>query len=398
MCNPWIAGTAAAGLLLVVATGCGESSSARSDANTSVTVQAEEASLEGPPEDAIAIRVGRVERGSLSALYSTSATLRADKRATVTARTQGVVRELRVEEGDWVESGQPLAVLEEEEHRIAFDQAFANAETQLHEFERARSLHAQQLLSDEEFETARRDSVDSKHVADLAELMLSRTVIRATFSGRVLTRHLDVGATVSDGTPVYDIADLDPLYADVQVPERQVAQLSAGQTVRLTIDSDASSVEARARIERIAPQVDPSTGTVKVTVAVGRTDGLRPGSFVRVGIVTDTHENTLVVPRTALVAEGRRWHLFRVKEDNEYEVELVEVRRGFEESEFVEILDTVNLDRPLREGDSVVVTGASALSDESAVQVLDKDPVAETSPADDATSATSDGEEQGVAA
>ena len=39
---------------------------------------------------------------------------------------------------------------------------------------------------------------------------------------------------VADGTAIYDLADLDPLFADVQVPERQVAQLAAGQTVRVT--------------------------------------------------------------------------------------------------------------------------------------------------------------------
>jgi membrane fusion protein (multidrug efflux system) len=286
----------------------------------------------------------------------------------VTARTQGVVRKLLVEEGDWVEQDQELAVLEDDEQRIAFEQAKANAETKRREHERSEKLHGQNLVSDEVYDTARREAVDAKHSADLAELALSRTVIRSTFAGQVLTRHLDLGATVNDGTPVYDIADLDPLYADVQVPERQVAQLEAGQTVRLMTDDNGDT--GVAKIERIAPAVDPTTGTVKVTVAVAKAEGLRPGSFVRVGIVTDTHANTLVVPRSALVAEGRRWHLFRLKDDDQGQVELIEITRGFEEAERVEILADTSTQRPLREGDAVVVTGASSLSDESTVDVL----------------------------
>jgi membrane fusion protein (multidrug efflux system) len=410
---PWYGEILALGLWLVVATGCGESSNADSGgstttatpaAQTQTQTPATEKDNEGPPEDAIAIEVGSVQRGSLSSLYSTSATLRADKRATVTARTQGVIRELLVEEGDWVEEGQPLAVLEDDEQAIAFEQARANADNQRREAERAETLHSQSLLSQEEYEVARREAVDSKHVAELAELTLSRTVIRATFSGQVLTRHLDVGATVGDGTPVYDIADLDPLYADVQVPERQVAELAPDQMVRLTTESNGDSVDAAARIERIAPAVDPSTGTVKVTVAVHDTEGLRPGSFVRVGIVTDTHDNALVVPRSALVAEGRRWHLFRIREDNEYQVELIEVTRGFEEAERVEILETAELERPLDEGDPVVVTGASSLSDESNVKVLDDEPAADAEELADADEEDGDqskngsDEEQGVAA
>ncbi len=119
-----------------------------------------------------------------------------------------------------------------------------------------------------------------------------------------------------------------------------------------------------------------------MTLAVRVAGSLRPGSFVRVGIVIDTHENTLVVPRSALVAEGRRWHLFRLKDDDAKHVELVEVERGFEEGDRVEILQIVVAERPLHVGDPVVVTGASSLSDDSAVQVMsetagDAEPVEE---------------------
>jgi membrane fusion protein (multidrug efflux system) len=135
-----------------------------------------------------------------------------------------------------------------------------------------------------------------------------------------------------------------------------VARLQPGQMVRLMTDDNGGNGEAE--IERIAPAVDPTTGTVKVTVAVRSAEGLRPGSFVRVGIVTDTHADTLVVPRSALVAEGRRWHLFRLHDDDPSQVELIEITRGFEEADRVE------------KGDPIVVTGASSLSDESTVEVL----------------------------
>lgn len=355
-------------MVLAVATGCGSSSDA---AHTAPAVKPA-AQESAPAEDAIAIKVGRISRGTLSSLYSTSATLRAEKRATVTARTQGVIRQLLVEEGDWVREGQSLAVLEDEAQRIAFEQARANAENQRREYERAATLHEQELLSVEAFETTRRESVDAAHMAELAELTLSRTVIRATFSGQVLTRQVDVGATVSDGTPIFEIADLSPLYADVQIPERQVRQLSPGQQVRVSTESDGESLVTDARIERIAPVVDPGTGTIKVTVAVGAADGLRPGSFVRVGIVTDTHVDALIVPRSALVAEGRRWHLFRLKSDDPSRVELVEVERGFEEADRVEILGAASAQLSLSVGDRVVTTGASSLSDDSVVEVVDE--------------------------
>jgi len=315
--------------------------------------------------EAIPVAVEPIERRSLSSLYSTSATLRADRQATVIARTKGVIHTLGAEEGDRVSEGQPLATLENDEQRIEAERARLLRDTAQRDFERVRNLRQEGVVSEEQFERLRREAAESAHTAELAELVLSRTVIRAPFAGVVVRRHLDVGATVADGTPVFDLADVTPLYADVFVPERHIPRLRPGQSVRLV--ADAGGAAAEGGIERIAPAVDPETGTVKVTVAVAGGAGMRPGSFARVEIVTDTRQGALVVPRSALVAEGRRWSIFRVPAGSDA-AERLEVRIGFEEGDLVEIAEVLT-GRPLEVGDPVVVVGASALSDGAPVTV-----------------------------
>jgi membrane fusion protein (multidrug efflux system) len=349
------------GLLL----GCSEAPG--DDGSSGSSGAAEETGEEAEPgTDAIAVSVAPVVRRTVSATYSTSATLRADKNATVIARTQGVIRRLLVEEGDRVGEGAPLAILEDDELKIEFERTSANDEAETREYERAEQLHSQGLLSEEAYETARREHREARQAAALAELNLSRTVIRAPFSGRILTRHLDVGATVVDGTAVYDLADLDPLYADVNVPERHVAELQVGQRVRLV--ADASDEEVAAEIERIAPAVDVETGTVKVTLTVQGGRRLRPGTFVRVDVVTDTHDDALVVQRSALVAEGRRWHLF-VLDETGSAVRQLDVTPGYEEGNDVEIVEVV--DGTLDTDSRVVVLGAAALTDGSTVEIVE---------------------------
>ena len=319
-------------------------------------------------EPAIAVAVGEILREPISSLYSTSATLRADRQATVIARTRGVVERLVVEEGDRVGAGQALAYLEDDEQTITAARARSTEEKARRDFDRISGLHERGLSSLDEFEASRTDAEDASHALELAELELSRTVIRAPIAGMVVTRHLDVGATVSDGTPVYDLADLDPLYADVNIPERHVTRLHPLQEVRLTADS--TGTEASAVIERIAPAVDPATGTVKVTVAVEGDSGLRPGAFVRVNIVTDTHSDALVVARSALVAEGRRWHLYRLVEEGL--VEQIEVVLGFESGDRVEIDRPADSEITVSPGDQVVIVGAPALSDGAKVRVMNE--------------------------
>ncbi len=332
-----------------------------------------------PEQEAIAVRVAPVQRAAISSLYSTSATLRADRTATVIARTRGVIQRLVVEEGDRVSEGQPLAYLENDEQRIAAERARTASETAASELARQEDLREQGLVSEDQYEKIRRDAADAEHLLELAELELSRTIIRAPFAGVILERHLDVGATVSDGTAVYDLADLNPLYADINIPERHVVELEPGQSVELTADATGETV--RARIERIAPDVDPATGTVKVTVAVEGSTALRPGAFVRVDIVTDTHDDALVVPRSALVAEGRRWNLFRLGPEGDT-VHQVGVGLGFENADRVEVAEVMG-GETLSPGDPVVVTGAPALSEGAKVQVVDdtESPVEERSEA-----------------
>ena len=348
----------------------------------------------------------------MSALYSTSATLRAYQRATVTARTRGRIERLFVEEGDAVRQGQSLARLENDEQEIAFERARTSLDTLQAEFERTESLFEQELVSQDAFEKKRREVRDASQAAALARLELDRTVVGAPFAGVVLERHLDVGNTVADGTAVYTLADTDVLRADVNVPERHVARLAAGQIVRLTADATDTTVEAE--IERLAPAVDPETGTVKVTLRVEGSAGLRPGSFVRVDIETENKADALVVPRSALVAEGRRWSVYRVirAEDRPAEAapaagpaeasgqrrgrrggpgaagpgaggppasgpppsglvaEQVVVRLGFESGDRVEILPADGA-ATIATGDRVVVAGAGGLSDGAAIVLED---------------------------
>jgi len=321
---------------------------------------------DGADADAIPVRVAAIVQAPLSSLYTTSATLRAEKQAPVIARTRGVIEAILFEEGDFVHASVPLVKLENEEQRINRDRARSTLWKARSEVKRLQRLHDQQLLSDQEYDTAVQTMADARHAADLAELIFKRTTIRAPFEGVLLKRHLDLGATVSDGTTLFDIADLEPLYADVTVPERHVSRLSPGQQVRLTTDATDQTVAAR--IERLAPAVDPTTGTVKVTVAVEAGHPLRPGAFVRVAIVTDTHLEALTIPRSALVAEGRRWRVYRLNPDGQ-SVQELEVQLGFEEEGRIELLPSADGGGSLQPGDELVVAGAPALSDGARVNV-----------------------------
>ena len=108
-----------------------------------------------------------------------------------------------------------------------------------------------------------------------------------------------------------------------------------------------------------------------MTLAVAGETRVRPGTFVEVDVVTDTRDEALVVPRSALVAEGRRWHVFKVDSDGE-RVRMLDIEPGFEEGDRVEIASVHTEGVTLEAGDLVVTAGASALSHEAAIRILER--------------------------
>jgi multidrug efflux pump subunit AcrA (membrane-fusion protein) len=138
-----------------------------------------------------------------------------------------------------------------------------------------------------------------------------------------------------------------------------------------------------ATVERIAPIVDPTTSTVRLTLLVeGDPKQLRVGGFVKVRITTDTHQEALAIPKKALVEEGGLRSVFVAEADT---VRKIEVRTGLYDESHVEILDG------LEASEFVISIGQGGLRTGSHVKVLNADDVGWVSPSDEASE--SEGEE-----
>jgi RND family efflux transporter MFP subunit len=309
----------------------------------------------------VPVEVAEVTTGVISSYISATANLVAEDQVEVLAETEGRVERLEVEEGDRVARGQVLAVLVQDEAKIALAKVelkAANAEAAL---ERARESHEQGLISAEAFDRLTTDAEVARQEVAEARWRLSRTVIRSPFAARVTERFITVGQHLRPGDKLFTVADSDPLIARIYLPESDVVALEEGRPVRITPAADASLAFA-GRIRQIAPVVDTATGTVKVTVeAVNPPGGVRPGAFVSVGIVREAHPEALLVPREAVIRELRTAHVFVTVDDTAVKraVEL-----GLEEGELVEALSGVAA------GEHVVVAGQGGLDDGQKIKVL----------------------------
>jgi membrane fusion protein (multidrug efflux system) len=177
----------------------------------------------------------------------------------------------------------------------------------------------------------------------------------------ITERLINVGDYVQRGDHLFDLVDFESLVAMVYVPERELPRLRPGQPARL-VAQGLGGAQRAARIERIAPTVDPKTGTVKVTLAVAERAGLRPGMYVEAELVAAVEAQALLVPKRALVYDQDQIFVFRVDGDNHAERVLIEPT--LEDADFVAVEDD------LAEGDRIVVAGQTGLKPGALVRLL----------------------------
>ena len=312
-------------------------------------------------EPGLPVETTNVIRGSVSATYTGATSIEAEAEAEVVAKVTGVVKQIFKEEGQMVRPGQVLAKLEDEQLILEVNQAKSSLDKLINEHERNESLYKNKILSQEAFEKTKFEYHSQKATFDLARLKLNYTEIKAPIRGVISLRYIKLGNMVNLNQPVFRITDFDPLLAVLHIPEKEMSKMKTGFPATLSADA-LTGKEFAGKILRISPVVNAATGTFKVTVEVSdKTRSLKPGMFARVHIIYDTHANTLLVPKNAVITEDEEEAVFVVDGDKVIK-QLVQI--GYTNTSHVEILSGLN------EGDTIVITGLGSLKDGSKISIV----------------------------
>lgn len=323
-----------------------------------------EAALAVPVEAAV------VSNSDMAAFYTGTATLEADKQAQVVSQITGVVLKINAEEADFVEAGQVLAVVETDRYALEVERSNATLKRLQTDYQRKQELFTKKLVSTEDFERVSAEYEAQKAAYELAKLDLAYTSIRAPISGYISERLVRAGNLVKLHQAVFNITSYDPLLAVLHVPERELSVLSKGLQVSMSVDAWPGEKFA-GEVLRISPVIDTETGTFRVTTEINdHGKMLKPGLFGRVEILYDLHEGVPVIPRSAVITEDELSHVFVIS--SEGVASRRNIQLGFEVNGLVEVTGG------LVKGETVVTAGKGSLSDGTHVEVVGKNPAADT--------------------
>ena len=184
--------------------------------------------------------------------------------------------------------------------------------------------------------------------------------VTAPISGVISARNIEIGSFASQSSPAYTIIDLSSVKVEVGVSEQMVNQISVGDTVDVNLTA-VSPEPLQGTVSTISPAAT-QTGTYTIKITMDNSRGLlKPGMLAEVTFVTAASDDTMLLPRDAVIDKDGETYVYIVENSTAKKV-LVEI--GIESGETVEITDGLTTDM------QVVTKGQTYISDGEQVEVV----------------------------
>lgn len=312
-------------------------------------------------EFAIPVTVASIERGDISSNFHTTATLESRNEADIITRVTGIIEQLTVEEGDYVEKGQLLAKVDGRRYQLALDKANAELAGINQELQRLSLMAEKKLVSAQASDKLKYQHEAAVAARELAALDLKDSQVVAPISGFISKRFVKEGHFTQGYQKLFHIVDQSSLQANVYLPEHQLSRIQLGQKALLNF-SARQGQQFQAQVRSISPVIDSRSGTFKVILSLDNSDKqLKPGMFAQIALTFDTHKDTLTIPSDAIITLDSISKVYVVKANKAIEVI---INKGFVQEQLTEVIGDI------AEGDFVVVNGHHNLKANALVEVL----------------------------
>lgn len=316
----------------------------------------------------------------------------------VSPKVSGRVVEITKRIGDWVDTGETIARLDDAEYQqdvieaganlkiaqASLDEAVSQTELAKDELDRVKSLQEKGIASPSELDIADTDydaqksrlelaraQVEQREAAlNSARIRLGYTVLSATEPGFVGERYVDEGSLLSPNASLISVIGIDRVIVQATIIERDYGQISVGQPAEVAVDAFPGEV-FEGKVARIAPVLQEASRVAKMEVEVDNgARRLKPGMFTTITVVLQEKTARQVIPSGAIVKKEGVDGIFVVETDADsgaHIARFLAIEKGIETDSETEILSP-DIDGP------VVTLGQHLLDDGSMVVMSEEQP------------------------
>ncbi len=338
------------------------------------------------------VQVTTVKRANIERNIAYLGNLEAYQEVRVFSTIPTRITELKVDVNDFVNEGDLLAVVDNIKIKQAVIQAEeglksiqAQYENALAEWKRIKKLYDQNAVSQSQYDVVRTQKEAAKAAVNQlkaglksAKEQFNDSFIKAPILGIISSRTYNVGDQTSPQFPAFTIVQMDKIKINIDIVESQIALIIPNQRVNITVNTYPDDVFT-GKVNKIYPTINPMTRTVKCEIIIDNPDyRLKPGGFARVEIVTDEHENVLVVPKYAIIEKTSLEYLGGEITNTRINTEkyvfivknsvalLQQIETDIVNNNYAEVISGLN------GGEDIITIGQYNISDSSMVEIIEE--------------------------
>ena len=298
-----------------------------------------------------------VQTRLVSDVLEVSGSLVADESTEIHPEISGRITQLNVREGAYVSKGSVIARLYDADlqaQKRKIEVQLRIAQQTENRYEQLQKIGG---ISKQDYETTALNVSNLRADLDIINTSISRTVVRAPFSGKLGLKSVSTGAYVTPASIITTIQKTNGLRLDFTVPEKYSAQIKKGQFVNFTVEGNNRTYTAVVMATESGIEETTRSLTIRALVK-GVEEGLVPGGFAKVRVEFEPDPNAIMIPTQAVIpqARGKKVYIYR-----NGIADFVEVTTGVRDSSMVQITSG------LAKGDTVITTGLLGLKPDAKV-------------------------------
>lgn len=281
----------------------------------------------------------------------------------------GLLTNVYVKEGQRVKKGQELAKIDDgglSQQVLQLEAQTALAKTT---YERQKRLWEQKIGSEIQFLQAETTYLAQKNAVEQLKVQLSKTIVRAPFSGVIDDVLTEQGTVVAPGqSQLMRIVNLDNMYIEAEVPENHLQNIKIGKSVEVFFPVLGKTVQTKVR--QVGNYINPSNRSFKIEIGVPNKNGeIKPNLTSRLKINDYTSENAILIPQSIITenAKGEQYvYTITAKNGEKGTAKREIITTGKTQGDYIEVLSGIKV------GDEIIEEGARNVNEGQIVKVLTK--------------------------
>jgi membrane fusion protein (multidrug efflux system) len=288
-----------------------------------------------------------------------SGSIEANEQVEIRSEVSGIVESISFQEGKAVTKGQVLFKVNDIELRAQLGQATTREDLASENARRAKLLLEKEAISREEYDVALADYKSAQSQSQLIRAQISKTSVRAPFSGTVGLRSISPGTYITPAVLVAKLVNTSQLKITFSIPEKYATRVKQNGTITFTVAGSADKYTAK--IYAIEPEVSVTTRTLQVRALAENKEGkLLPGTFANIELPLESSKDAILIPSEAVVPVQSGKKVFVARNGKATEVMIQTDART---AKNVLVLSG------LKPGDTVLTTGVMTLKNDTPVKV-----------------------------